>query len=388
MKPVLVSATGLLISALLPPLLLSGCSAPSKPQAAVVESTKSGTIKKPRKMFPYRMGGDWAGGGKPSDEIDPGIGKKIRDVLDKHGSLLELYDPTGLTPKVVREDLAILQRPDASNLRNLDIGNNELSDEDIEPLADLQLTILRARENDLHDLHALKKMKTLRKIDLGSTPLNQAGLSVLGTFTDLNYLCLDGNNFHGLDLSGLGHLKKLRHLGLVNCLGIHESTLDQLREDLPGCKVDFTDGLDESFYNLRELKTIETTLMHSGKYAQADGMISGLIDKWVAQPSPGYRAIAQAYRLRGRCCLQLHDAAKAVEMFSRAQENYLAHVPDDDALPAVTLELADVLEQLHKTAEARAEHLRADAFWVKYKPGKTMQKLYRANSSWLQEHAR
>ncbi|MBS1999827.1 MAG: hypothetical protein JSS86_26080 [Cyanobacteria bacterium SZAS LIN-2] len=387
MKPWPVSSTGLLISALLPLILLCGCAAsPSKPQAAAVESTKSGTIKKPRKMFPYRMGGDWAGGGAETEEIDRGTRKKIEVAMARQQAVLGLYDQTGLTSKVVREDLELLRKPEASCIRDLDIGDNDLSDEDIEPLSQLSLEVLRARENELHDLHALANMKSLRSLDLADCAINQQGLAVLQGLPRLTYLCLDLTNFQGMDLSGLCRLKNLKNLKLIQCTGISKETLDKLKAALPSCNIEYNPGLDPMHVALLDLRHIEMSLMADGDYAHADLSISGLMDKWKSQSQPQYRAMAQGYHLRGICQEKLMKLPRAAEMYSSARDIYVARLSDYDELPENCVALALVLERLNRPGEARAERVRADKFWRRHAPIARMERIYKANCKWLSAH--
>ncbi|MBN1974168.1 MAG: hypothetical protein JW787_11050 [Sedimentisphaerales bacterium] len=105
---------------------------------------------------------------------------------------------------------------DSQSLRILHVGLLSLTDEALAHIAEipnLEAINLHRSENITDDgIAALAKLKSLKKLDIGSSKVTDTGLSYLQACKNLDYLTLPPQGISDVGLTYLGQLSNLKHL--------------------------------------------------------------------------------------------------------------------------------------------------------------------------------
>jgi len=339
------------------------------------------------------MGGDFASGGSSDEEQAAtktvSMTTAVKEALKNKLHDVRLSDPFGFSPKLKRVDLEPLQKSDASFIKTLVLASNDLKDEDLEPIANLQLQTLDAHENDLHDLHALKNMQSLKSLDLGFCSINSDGIAVISQLPNLDFLNLDGCEFGAGSWKKLTVLKKLKTLQLHGCRGILPAEMEELKKELPGCAVGTsrpTATANGEHAMKADIQRIKTEIMGGGDYAEADLALAVSIDRWKERQPPPYQGLARAYRTRGDCMEKLGHWEKALAMYSQSLTIYKEHFPDSEDCADLALRCAACYSELHQYRRERALRREADLFWRSHEPSEKLAPRWRRNRQWLHQH--
>jgi len=372
---------------------LTSCSHSPVPSPKTSESSE---VKQPsagKSFLPYRMGGDFAGGGGSDDEQT--LNKKVsladavREALKNRTQDVRLSDPFGFSPKLKRSDLELFYGADTAFIKSLAVPSNDLKDDDLEPIQNLKLETLDAHENELHDLHALKNMQTLKCLDVSSCGINSDGILLISNLTNLDTLNLDGCDFIAGDWKKLTALKKLKSLQLHGCRGIGPTDLEALKKELPACAVAASDSAGiaggERAMKL-DIQRIKSEIMGSGDFAEADLALAASIDRWKGRTPAPYQGLARAYRMRGDCMDKLANWEKAQLMYSQSLALYQKHLPDSEDRADAALRCADCCSKLNQYEREKAMRQEADKYWRGHAPGLKMEGKCRRNRQWLKLH--
>ena len=130
-----------------------------------------------------------------------------------------LYGPSEPTSHVnfVSSDLHWVKK--IKNLVRLDISCNYLSRLDLSPLEGIQtLKYLDLSENaiDTIDLSSLKSCEKLETLDLSYNRLEDVSLTPLSTCKSLRYVYLHQNNLDTINIAPLAHLKRIQRVIIDN----------------------------------------------------------------------------------------------------------------------------------------------------------------------------
>jgi len=169
--------------------------------------------------------------------------KRVRLPRETDSTSLKNYSNTGLLTNLTLLHLRRCDDPaDLNLLANItSLTNLAMEDcdnlKDISPLAKLTnlTSLLLGNCDNLKDFTPLAKLTNLTFLFLEDAH-NLTDLTPLAKLTNLSFLFLDDKNL--TDLTPLSKLKKLTYLNLHSCDKLPASQIEQLKKQLPNCKIE------------------------------------------------------------------------------------------------------------------------------------------------------
>jgi tetratricopeptide (TPR) repeat protein len=300
---------------------------------------------------------------------DLNVKQTIKSQLNQKKKFLDLHLLQNYTDRVTKDDLMLLRSNDAKEVIEINLGGLGLNDNDLEALSGLPLTRLEIDGNDIKDLHALKGMTTLTNLKLCDDPINSDGMRMIASLPNLQSLDLPRTSINDSDLPQLYGLKKLRFVNLGACGGLTPPAVERLKYKIPKTEIRFDVASARKFKNgFDTLTNIASTLMEQGEYDEADASIAKFVGRWESEPTPPYELIVAGYRQRADCQAKMGRGRAQLQMLMKALEVYNAHLRDDQAIPDLEMQCADILDRMNDPKAALAMSEKADAFWKLHPP--------------------
>lgn len=152
----------------------------------------------------------------------------------------------GLT-KLTVEDSLLFVTADANgvfagfpNLEVLSLANSPVSDNVLEPIADMpRLVYLNLRGTNITDrsLRFIVRVSGLRELDLGITQVGDNGAAHIVELRELERLYMDSTELTDNSINDFAKMKSLRHLDIGNTQ-ISDASVQRLRIALPSLSID------------------------------------------------------------------------------------------------------------------------------------------------------
>ncbi len=331
---------------------------------------------------------DFASGESPVASID-GLRTKeiIQNCLKGRRNEVDLEASAAFISKISRDDLLPFCGPGASLVRKIRFPPGELTDSDIEPLSALHLDTLTMSGNKLTDLHALAKMKTLFRLDLSKSPLNDTGFINISGLPNLAVLSVAGTPITDQNLALLSRMNKFQELDLTGCTRLSKKAIQQFKKMHPVCSLTYTPNASiNTDYADTSLRQVERELIGQHEYEEADLTLAKLITNFEKQNPQPSRLLAKHILIELTASKDVNHPQKARLMMEAALTNYITHLPDDQKIPVARARLAMVLEQLGLSGEALTQSKEAASIWQRLPASGADTDLYNRNQKYLKMH--
>lgn len=377
--------TGLLL--LFGCLWIAGCGTPPQvvakksPLSETAEQSERGTTVKGS----FRAEGDFANGTSLADVLNGmTVRETIVQLLDNHAPQISLKRLSEYADKPTRDDLMVFKSRDCSFVKVLNFADMGISDSDIEGISDLRLVDLSVNGNQLRDLHALKNMQSLVRLDVSGCPIDQHGLAVIVGLRGLMNLFISATSIDDKDLEALAGMKSLRYLAIRSCPNLTAQAVRQFQSRHPLCRVTYTTVATGA--GLSDVMRIKSSLIADGEYDEADLALQGLIKRWQAQSPVPYSWIIRAYRYRAYCQTNMKRSDQACQMYDKCLEICGKNMPDNPEKAQIQVEYAEMLEKLGRQNEVMTLRRSADQYWKKHPDIAAAEPIYHRNQIWLAKH--
>jgi hypothetical protein len=356
--------------------------------ATAAPATKVEHATSSEEKHPLKVEGDFANGNAPTD-LASGLSLRdeIEQLLHEHARSIDLRRMADYVDAPTKDDFMIFKSRDCNFVESLKISRMGIDDNKLEGISGLKLATLECTDNDLSDLHALKNMKTLTRLELSGCPIDKSGLTIIGSLTNLQGLYLARTPISDSDVGALRNLHSLTWLSLYNCPNLTNQAAAQLQKWLPQCRVLYGGKIvRESGFT--DILRLEGSLVSDGEYDEADLAFKRLIERWQVRKPVQYTWIISAYRHRARCQIKMNKNDEACRMYATSLDICAKNAPDDPERPSVMVEYASLLEKLGRMQEAQNQRRTAAQIWKEHPATKEFKKDYSENLDWLsRDHA-
>lgn len=288
----------------------------------------------------------------PIDDFS--VKETIEHEIAKSRPRLDLQNLRYYNRRIVRSDLLPLETDAAMHINDLVISNLQLDDVGIEPIRKLNLKYLDLGYNPVSNLHAIRGMKTLERLNLSFTLVGTEGMKVIATLVKMKELRLCGAPISDKDLLHLQSLKGLSAVALGECKNLTPVGIKRLKQALPHCRIDTKPPtVFPNQMSLQDVKVIRNTLMRASEFGEADLALQKFISEWETQKSVPPLWFAEAYRSRGECQKFLKNFAVSREMYLKSIQLFEKHSPNDIMLREVRSEYAAMLDMQQRLEAER-----------------------------------
>jgi tetratricopeptide (TPR) repeat protein len=248
----------------------------------------------------------------------------VATALETHKPKVNLKSLRYFEAQINKKVLLPLSSPTAIKyVRELNLAELHLTDDDLEPIANLRLELLDLCGNNLSDLRALKKMTTLKTLDVSGSPLKPQAYKQLSQLSKMQRLSLSNTPTTDEDLKLLSNLSNLKLVQLGGCKITYKPLKAFIDATHNKCMIE---SVENNVPVPKILMFMDKTI-EDKKYAEAEIAIGRHLKEWREKSPPDYDALCQAYIMLGRCEAALKRKKEALAAYNHFYELFLHDHP-------------------------------------------------------------